>query len=292
MKKRNLSGRAMTCGKRVERAISASVDGDLDREQQQALDAHLESCEACRALSLELSALRSLSSELGDHEPPVDLLARSFDALEQHERRQLFRWPALVSVAAAAALAAMVLTMALQESQPDDLLPTRTLASGTSMPSPKVAGVLGSKQIVTLGSKSKAAPQKKGELSDAQLLDLATAEFARAEKHYRKAIGALRVIATRESKSWDANRRAAYQKRLALIDSLVTRVRRAAATSPHDPKVKEMLFFAYREQIRFLRSSIWGRPVRSLKNARDTRFIGFDEPTASDNVPTVLKGTL
>jgi len=100
----------MTC-KSWRKQMSAYLDGELGPAEAAALESHVETCGACANAVAEL---RSALQLLDDHpglEPSSDFDARFARRLQQEQARQRaeqalapwwrWRWPALVTVAAA-----------------------------------------------------------------------------------------------------------------------------------------------------------------------------------------------
>ncbi|HZZ83649.1 MAG TPA: zf-HC2 domain-containing protein [Anaeromyxobacteraceae bacterium] len=118
---------AMDC-EELERSLDAFVDGEFEERERAEVEAHVALCERCRALVEEHTrfqlALRSrLRCCLGEGTPagraPAELRERILEAIA-HERRPLWRSPAL---AAAALLLALVGGLALARQR---VLPART----------------------------------------------------------------------------------------------------------------------------------------------------------------------
>lgn len=101
----------MNCDKYLE-LLSARLDGALSESEKRELEAHLESCPACRAAGAQLAALRTAFSELEDLPAPKGFTQGVMDRIRASEPEEkvvpLFRRPwftALAGLAACAALA-------------------------------------------------------------------------------------------------------------------------------------------------------------------------------------------
>lgn len=95
----------MNCDQALE-AISAKLDGELDAAQQAALEAHLQSCQACRAV---YETLQTVDVILPDTqlEPPKALRDGVMQAIHAEQKKKMSRrWVpvAVIGVAAATAL--------------------------------------------------------------------------------------------------------------------------------------------------------------------------------------------
>lgn len=101
----------MNCDKYLE-LLSARLDGALTGPEERELEAHLESCPACRAAEAQLAALQSAFAELEDIPAPEGFARDVMDRIREPEvnktiplfRRPLFK--VLAGLAACTALAA------------------------------------------------------------------------------------------------------------------------------------------------------------------------------------------
>lgn len=116
----------MSCDYYLE-LLSARLDGALTESEERELEAHLESCPACRAAGEQLAALRSAFSELEEIPAPEgftrDVMSR---VRETGKSIPLFRRPrfkALAGLAACAALAVGLYGAVRPPRQGPDLAP-------------------------------------------------------------------------------------------------------------------------------------------------------------------------
>lgn len=93
----------MTCQDMLE-LLSASVDGELTRDEQAQLDAHLNTCPACRALYAELAGLHAAD---WTPEVPPELTDRVLNALPAQRSGKVIYWKRWGAMAAAIALVAL-----------------------------------------------------------------------------------------------------------------------------------------------------------------------------------------
>ncbi len=103
--------------------ISRELDGEIEREEREALDRHVETCPDCREFRAALIETFTIHRQLGEVEPPATILPAVLAEVERPERVGWFRGWLRVAVPAAAAL------VMLLGFQIGDLL-TETLASG------------------------------------------------------------------------------------------------------------------------------------------------------------------
>jgi hypothetical protein len=79
----------------------------------------------------------------------------------------------------------------------------------------------------------------------------AEAEFHKADAHYRRAVEDLRSVAEKQRRGWPVPKRAEYDAAQAQLEAAVTRCRQVAEQQPADVDAEELLFAAYRKEIRF-----------------------------------------
>lgn len=83
----------MSCEKILD-LISARLDGRLTAQEQAELDAHLQTCPACRAIAKELEGIHSALTELDEVPAPADLssgVLAKIKAERNAGRRRVFR---------------------------------------------------------------------------------------------------------------------------------------------------------------------------------------------------------
>lgn len=97
----------MNCDKYLE-LLSARLDGELTESEERELEAHLESCPACRAAGAQLAALRSAFSELEELPAPEEFTRDVMDRVrETNKTVPLFRRPRFKVLAGLAACAVL-----------------------------------------------------------------------------------------------------------------------------------------------------------------------------------------
>src|SRR5687768_759375 len=92
-----------------EELISASLTGDLTPTERQRLDAHLDSCDACRATLAAFADQRRIMSGLRHVAPPRDLGARVRTGIERGRFAAVPWWrrPAVIFAGVGGSLAAV-----------------------------------------------------------------------------------------------------------------------------------------------------------------------------------------
>ncbi len=97
---------------------------------------------------------------------------------------------------------------------------------------------------------------------DEELMASATAELARGQEHYTRAIAELKTLAARERVRWSPEVASSFDDSLAEIDRAVERTRQLASSAPADPDSQDALVAAYRRQVDFLEEMLVRGAVR------------------------------
>jgi hypothetical protein len=196
------------------RLLSALTDGDLSTRKATRVRAHVAGCAAC---TRALGDLETMKRGLGALPAPGDSDGED-------------NWSVLVNRLA----------------QPLPAAPRRF----PSLPWRWAAPVLA---LVTLGLGGAGWLRwHKGRgLSADAVIASAEAEFHTADAHYRHAVDELRSVAERERHSWPVPKRAEYDAAQKQLEAAVARCRQVAEERPADVDAEELLFAAYRKEIRF-----------------------------------------
>lgn len=97
---------------RMTLQLSAWLDGELTRQEERELTAHLEVCPQCRALARQLEACRDAMGRLGEAEPPQGFAQRVMDQIAAEQPQKIIplrRRPQVRALASLAACAALCL---------------------------------------------------------------------------------------------------------------------------------------------------------------------------------------
>ncbi|MCU1283475.1 MAG: hypothetical protein JWM53_7021 [bacterium] len=193
--------------------LSAMVDGELSARKTARLRAHVEGCADCARALADLETMK-----------------RGLGALP--ERAGEDNWSVLVNRLAAQPLPA-------ERRRFFPLLSWRI--------------VLPSLAVLVLAAAGGAWLRwHKGRgLSDDAVIAQAEAEFRKADEHYRRAVDELRSVAEKERKEWAVPKRAEYDAAQAQLEAAIARCRQVAGERPADVDAEELLFAAYRKEIRF-----------------------------------------
>ena len=219
----------MSCTE-YSQSIAESLDGSLDPARQRALERHVETCAACRALVADLRTIQAAAFTLERHEPPAHLLQslRSRIASEPSAlpRGRLLSWPTTRAAWAGwAAAAALVLA---------------TLASVYPLLRQQPAHV----------------DEQAAEGATGDPMGSVLEELQAAEAHYDKAIRELEQIARSDTGALDPQVAGVLQKNLQVIDQAIGESRAALKTQPASADAQESLFDAMRSKVALLQQTV------------------------------------
>lgn len=195
----------------VER-LSALVDGDLSARKAARVRAHAEGCAGCKRALADLETMK-----------------RGLGALP--ERPGEDNWSILVNRLA----------------QPAPVEPRRLLPVVSwrfALPSLALVAMLA-------GGGAWLRWHKGRGMSADKVIAHAESEFHKADEHYRRAVDELRNLAEKERRAWPLPKRAEYDAAQAQLEAAVARCRQVAEQQPADVDAEELLFAAYRKEIRF-----------------------------------------
>lgn len=118
-----------------EELISAELDGELSEAEKEALRAHLETCDACRAYREALRAVSGTEADLPA--PPADLTGRIMDAVrreaEAKKKPKVIPFRRYLRAGALAAAAALVLWAGFRVAGPKGAAKTASSAPAAAM---------------------------------------------------------------------------------------------------------------------------------------------------------------
>jgi hypothetical protein len=204
--------------------LSAYLDGDLGARKAKKAARHLATCESCRRALGELQALKAALLADGTTPDPAleggDEWLRISARLSASERDR--PWYAALL-----------------------LLPRR---GGLRLALGGVAVVatfvLGATRLCPRGP------------SDDRIVAEAEAEFRAADLQYQRAVERLRGVSERARARWPKERRDAYQTAAAELDRATERCREVALGRPADAEAEQLLYAAYRHEIRFFEDQL------------------------------------
>ena len=223
----------MTCD-RCQSLIDDYVDGTLDAAARADVEAHLPTCDACRAMAEDFGAIRRTARDLDAHTPPPHVWSKLSASLEVERQRGWFgrlfgggvpAWAPLAATALVLAIVGSVAWMAWQQQSAPAQAPRITTAP-------------------------QASP------ADQELVQSVETELKLAEEHYQKAISGLEQITRAESSALDPQVSAVLQKNLAVIDDAIGESRAALQTQPTNEVAQESLFQALRNKVSLLQDTV------------------------------------
>lgn len=222
----------MTCSDFQER-IGDYTDGALDRTSSEALDAHLKTCAACRAMAEDFRDIRLAALGLEKQTPPPRVWAKLSERLDAERRRPRWMEAAWQSLDFAwgrpLTVAAMLLVVGGSSWVLWQQLPRRQPA-----------------QIATQPATA----------ADADLVQSVETELKLAEEHYEKAISGLEQITRSEGAALDPQVAAVLQKNLSVIDQAIGESRAALRAQPASDVAQESLFEALRSKVSLLQETV------------------------------------
>jgi len=192
--------------------LSALADGDLSARAAKKVRAHVDGCASCARALADLETMK-----------------RGLGALP--ERAGEDNWSIVVNRLAQPTA-----------SEPRRLLPA--LSWRWAVPSLALVAMLA-------GGGAWLRWHKGRGLSADAVIAHAESEFHKADAHYRRAVDELRTLAEKERRDWPLPKRAEYDAAQAQLEAAVARCRQVADERPADVDAEELLFAAYRKEIRF-----------------------------------------
>jgi anti-sigma factor RsiW len=208
-----------------EIALGDYVDGTLDERSRIELEAHLASCERCRAVVADFTALRQVTLALEPELPPAHVWTKLAAAVEAEQRSSFHRWGFTWKQSLAASFV------------------TITLIASLAWIGKGLAPINGS------SARLASAPPATEPTS-------VRAEFDLAEMQYTNAIAGLESIAKNEQSALDMETADVLKANLTVIDGAITESRAALQTEPENPMAQESLFGALRSKLELLQDVV------------------------------------
>jgi anti-sigma factor RsiW len=208
-----------------EIALSDYVDGTLDERSRIEVEAHLSSCERCRAVVADFSAIRQAALSLEPALPPAHVWTKLSAAFEAEQRSSFHGWSFSWQQSVAASLVTLVLVASLA-------WVGKGLAPVNSS-SARVASATTTKEPTSV-----------------------KAEFDLAEAQYTSAIEGLETITKSEQAALDMETADVLNANLTVIDGAITESRAALQTEPDNPAAQDSLFDALRSKLELLQDVV------------------------------------
>ena len=222
-------------------SVQALVEGDLDPEQQRALEAHAATCAACRTLTADLEAIRDAGHALERRMPSKDVWARI--------QLQLTAEPAFQrATAERRAREAEAAARSARWNWP-------VLAMAASL---LIALVTGSLYVVNISRTPApaATPAARGNATSGELVQSIENELDQAAAHYEKAIVGLEQVANASDSPLDPELMTTLKANLGVIDQAISESRTALKAQPTSQLAQESLFEAFRRKVALLQDTI------------------------------------
>jgi len=216
----------MTC-QDYEIELGDYVDGTLEERARTACEAHLSTCERCRALVADLGAIREAALALEPDVPPAHVWTRISAAVEAAHGGGGGRWGFTWQTLAASAVTVM-------------LVASLSWVGARLVPVRDEAG-----RLATRATPSSAV--------EAISVD---AEIDLAEAQYSNAIAGLETITRVEQSTLDTDTAGILRANLTVIDGAIVESRAALETEPDNPVAQESLFEALRSKLELLQDMV------------------------------------
>lgn len=198
--------------------LSAYIDDTMRAHERAALDEHLRSCAACRALAQDLSSIHLAAASLEPLIPPAHVWHQISAAADTQTRWSglpgWFSWRPLAAAAMTAVLAAGLWRVG-----------TLLQPAGEVAPAPRVAEVV-------------------------------PAAESDPEVHYTLAIARLEEVTSADRDMLDQETAGALNVGLTVIDDAITESRAALSSEPQSESAQESLFAALRRKVALLQEML------------------------------------
>lgn len=209
----------LTCGS-ARKWISELVDGNLSPEQSERLDTHVRSCETCRKLKEDFSAISETAGGLDAQAPSDDVWSRIQMSMEPDPTRREKTAPWFVKTRFARI----------------GLRPA--IVSGFVLILILATVFIGLRQFGTKPDNLGLDPSRQFALN----------KLKEAEQHYTKAIEALSAAVSAREADFDPQILAVFQANLAVVNQSIEACRQAVLNHPQDFDTRSFLLAAYREK--------------------------------------------
>lgn len=221
----------MTCEQFDDR-LDAWLQGRLTRNDRTAIEAHMASCAACRAMAADVRLLQREARLIGEEGPP----AGAWERLAAHLEPQMAprRAPATTGV------------------------PRRVSWQGLAIAA-TLCLVIGASLIGLRHSLFTGVPDRPADGTDdspAALVQSIEFELEQAAEHYERAIAGLEQVASDTDSPLDPAMTAMLRENLSIIDQAIDDSRVALRTEPTSRFAQEHLFDAFRRKVALLQDTI------------------------------------
>jgi hypothetical protein len=221
--------------------IQELVDGTIGAIRRADLEAHLETCEDCRALLADLERIRDAAAQLGQLRPPDGAWLQIAGRLRQEggvrlpepaSRRIRTGHMAILALAAALVIAVGVSLVLLVPG-------ARRQTAPAPAPAPTTAPA-----------------QAQAPTVDPAAVEAAQSEVDQAQKQMETAISHMEQIARTNSQALPAATAATLDKNLGIIDQAIAETRAAVKSEPASVTARGALFEALKQKVSLLQDTI------------------------------------
>jgi len=220
--------------------IQELIDGTIGAIRRADLEAHLETCEDCRALLSDLERIRDAAGQLGELGPPDGAWLQIAGRLRQEGRVRLPE-PAPLRRIRSGHMAVFALAAALVLAVGGSLLLLVPGARRQTAPAPAPAT---------------APAQVQAPAADQAAVEAAQSEVDQAQTQMETAISHMEQIARANSQALPAATAATLDKNLGIIDQAIAETRAAVKSEPASVTARGALFEALKQKVSLLQDTI------------------------------------
>lgn len=227
--------------------LSELADSGLTGEAKAGVEAHVASCEACRATLADIRKIRQAARSLPKPAPTEDLwnnVRARIDAEQNaskvvpiQPRRGWFGGHKWTVLAAAAVLLISISTGIVL-----------TLRGRSQAP----AGQAATTTVQQPGAPTTASAHA----GDANLVQSVEMELQQADQHYEKALAGLEQVAKEGQGTLDTRTSAVLQKNLGILDQAISESRAALKQQPTNELARTSLFEALQRKVQLLQDTV------------------------------------
>lgn len=228
----------MACTRYLD-SIHELVDGSIGPIRRADLEAHLASCDACRALAADLQRIRDAAAQLEDVPVPDGIWLQIAGRLRQQGRIREDA-PAVRRRSGSRALLALAAGLIAVIGTSLALLVPRTGRAPAPAAAPPAA----------------TAPAAAGNAPTAESVQAVQTEVDQAQQQMETAIAHMEQIAKANQQALDPKTAATLEKNLGIIDQAIAETRSAVKADPGSVAANRTLFEALKQKVTLLQETI------------------------------------
>lgn len=227
----------MACTRYLD-SIHELVDGTIGPIRRADLEAHLASCEDCRALAADLQKIRDAAPQLDDVTVPDGVWLQIAGRLRQAGRIEE-QAPAVRARTMPRTLLALAAGLIIVIGASLALLVPRVARSPAPASPPQAT-----------------APVQAGNAPTAESVQAVQSEVAQAQQQMETAIAHMEQIAKANQQALDPKTAATLEKNLGIIDQAIAETRTAVKSDPGSVAANRTLFEALKQKVTLLQETI------------------------------------